>query len=73
MCVCVCVCVCVQGFAVTEAGIQLISQIISDNLGGIPCAVMMGANLAKEVANEQFCESTIGELLVFLKIMLMVI
>ncbi|PVD35635.1 hypothetical protein C0Q70_02598 [Pomacea canaliculata] len=49
----------IKGFAITDSGIQLISSIISEILG-IECAVMMGANLAVEVASEQFCESTIG-------------
>lgn len=55
-----CVALILQGFAITDSGIQLISSIISEILG-IECAVMMGANLAGEVASEQFCESTIGE------------
>ncbi|KAK7092930.1 glycerol-3-phosphate dehydrogenase [NAD(+)], cytoplasmic-like [Littorina saxatilis] len=50
----------IKGFAITDHGIKLISEIISENLHKIPCAVMMGANLAGEVANEMFCESTIG-------------
>ena len=41
-------------------GIQLISTIIHDALGGIPVSVLMGANLANEVANGSFCETTIG-------------
>lgn len=52
-----------QGFAITDEGIKLISDIISETLG-LECAVMMGANLAGEVANEMFCESTIGKSLI---------
>lgn len=48
-----------QGFAITGGGIQLISHIIAQELG-TECAVLMGANLAKEVAEEEFCETTIG-------------
>ncbi len=41
---------------------QLISQRISTHLGvgDANCAVMMGANLANEIAQGQFCESTVG-------------
>ncbi|KAI6230461.1 Glycerol-3-phosphate dehydrogenase [NAD(+)] [Aphelenchoides fujianensis] len=48
------------GVAVGEGGgIHLISEIIRKALG-IEVAVLMGANLAPEVANENFCEATIG-------------
>ncbi|XP_076456237.1 glycerol-3-phosphate dehydrogenase [NAD(+)], cytoplasmic-like [Babylonia areolata] len=50
----------IKGFSISDKGIKLISKLISENLGNIECAVMMGANLANEVASEQFCETTIG-------------
>ena len=51
----------IKGFAIIPTGgIQLISEIIHDALGGIPVSVLMGANLANEVANGSFCETTIG-------------
>jgi len=37
----------------------VLSKTIS-NLLNIPCSVLMGANLAPEVAKGQFCETTIG-------------
>ena len=40
-------------------GIKLISELISEEMG-IPVSVLMGANLANEVADEKFCETTIG-------------
>lgn len=50
----------IKGFDVAEGGgIDLISHIISRNLK-IPCSVLMGANLAGEVADGKFCETTIG-------------
>lgn len=50
----------IKGFDVAEGGgIALISTIITKHLN-IPCYVLMGANLANEVANENFCETTIG-------------
>lgn len=49
-----------QGLDVAEGRLQLISNVISSFLGGIPCAVLMGANIAPEVAVENFCEATIG-------------
>ncbi|GAB1609424.1 glycerol-3-phosphate dehydrogenase [NAD(+)], cytoplasmic-like [Argonauta hians] len=49
----------IKGFDVIEGGLKLLSDIIAKDLG-IECAVLMGANLANEVASEEFCESTIG-------------
>jgi glycerol-3-phosphate dehydrogenase (NAD+) len=40
-------------------GISLISKVIEEELS-IPCHVLMGANLAGEVAREMFVEATIG-------------
>ncbi|RWS00044.1 glycerol-3-phosphate dehydrogenase [NAD(+)]: cytoplasmic-like isoform X1 [Dinothrombium tinctorium] len=49
----------IKGFGEENGHIQLISNQISSILN-IECAVLMGANLANEVAEEQFCETTIG-------------
>ncbi|XP_045208100.2 glycerol-3-phosphate dehydrogenase [NAD(+)], cytoplasmic-like [Mercenaria mercenaria] len=43
----------------TKGKIAMISNLIEDILG-IDCCVLMGANVAPEVAAEQFCETTIG-------------
>ncbi|KAI2650674.1 Glycerol-3-phosphate dehydrogenase [NAD(+)], cytoplasmic [Labeo rohita] len=40
-------------------GLKLISDVIRDKLG-ITMTVLMGANLANEVADEKFCETTIA-------------
>ncbi|XP_021930005.1 glycerol-3-phosphate dehydrogenase [NAD(+)], cytoplasmic isoform X1 [Zootermopsis nevadensis] len=50
----------IKGFDIAEGGgIELISHIINKNLK-IEMSVLMGANLANEVALEKFCETTIG-------------
>lgn len=38
---------------------RLISEVIREKLG-ITMTVLMGANIANEVAEEKFCETTIG-------------
>lgn len=49
-----------QGFSIHEDGVVIpMSKVIGEDLG-IRCAALSGANLATEVAQEQFCESTIG-------------
>lgn len=54
-----------QGFDVAEGGgILLISSVIKEELG-IPCFALMGANLANEVAAENYCEATIGKRFLF--------
>ncbi|KAK3790027.1 hypothetical protein RRG08_040947 [Elysia crispata] len=50
----------IKGFEIAEGGgILLISNVIRQSLN-IPCAALMGANIANEVANEHYCEATIG-------------
>lgn len=50
----------IKGFAQGDGtNIKLISKIIEEQLK-IPCSVLMGANLANEVAEDHFCETTIG-------------
>ncbi|KAK8402081.1 hypothetical protein O3P69_001285 [Scylla paramamosain] len=50
----------IKGFDLKEGGgILLISHLIKE-LVNIPVSVLMGANLAGEVADEKFCETTIG-------------
>lgn len=49
-----------QGVDEGPNGLKLISEVIGERLG-IPMSVLMGANIASEVADEKFCETTIGE------------
>lgn len=49
----------VKGFDVTNNELNLMSNVIKQTLK-VDCAALMGANIAKEVADEKFCESTLG-------------
>ena len=49
-----------QGIDEGPEGLKLISDIIREKMG-IDISVLMGANIASEVAAEKFCETTIGE------------
>jgi len=49
-----------QGLDATNAKLELISNVIRQTLN-INCAVLMGANIAGEVALEHYCETTIGQ------------
>lgn len=56
-----------QGVDEGPDGLKLISDVIQDTLG-ITMSVLMGANIANEVADEKFCETTIGESLAMLHV-----
>ncbi|XP_029450874.1 glycerol-3-phosphate dehydrogenase [NAD(+)], cytoplasmic [Rhinatrema bivittatum] len=49
----------IKGVDEGPEGLRLISSIIHQRLG-IEMSVLMGANIANEVADEKFCETTIG-------------
>uniref|UniRef100_A0A2K5ZZB0 Glycerol-3-phosphate dehydrogenase [NAD(+)] n=1 Tax=Mandrillus leucophaeus TaxID=9568 RepID=A0A2K5ZZB0_MANLE len=49
----------IKGIDEGPSGLKLISEVIGERLG-IPMSVLMGANIASEVADEKFCETTIG-------------
>ncbi|KAI9197399.1 NAD-dependent glycerol-3-phosphate dehydrogenase C-terminus-domain-containing protein [Polychytrium aggregatum] len=49
----------IKGVDVASSGLHLISDMIRENLS-IDVSVLMGANIASEVAKEQFCEATVG-------------
>lgn len=49
----------IKGIDEGPDGLRLISDIIREKLG-IEMSVLMGANIANEVAEEKFCETTIG-------------
>ena len=49
-----------QGVDASQGGIQLVSNVIYKMLN-IDVSVLMGANIAAEVARGDFCESTLGK------------
>uniref|UniRef100_UPI003AAB7128 glycerol-3-phosphate dehydrogenase [NAD(+)], cytoplasmic-like isoform X2 n=1 Tax=Centroberyx gerrardi TaxID=166262 RepID=UPI003AAB7128 len=49
----------IKGVDEGPEGLKLISEVIRGRLG-ITMTVLMGANIANEVAEEKFCETTIG-------------
>lgn len=49
----------IKGLDVSEGKLDLISNLIRRHIK-IECAVLMGANIAPEVAKENYCEATIG-------------
>jgi glycerol-3-phosphate dehydrogenase (NAD+) len=50
---------CIKGVNVTEEGVSLFSEWIGDGLG-IYCGALSGANIANEIAHEEWCETTIA-------------
>ena len=49
-----------KGLDHASTGLHLVSNMIKEALGISDISVLMGANLAKEVAREMFGEATIG-------------
>lgn len=50
----------IKGVDMSQKGLTLTSNVIKETLGGVDCSVLMGANVASEVAAKYFCESTLG-------------
>jgi glycerol-3-phosphate dehydrogenase (NAD+) len=49
----------VKGFEFVDGDIELVTALITQKLG-IECSVLSGANVAEDIAREQFSETTIG-------------
>ncbi|KAJ3351566.1 Glycerol-3-phosphate dehydrogenase [Entophlyctis luteolus] len=49
----------IKGVDVSAKGLELISDVIKEHLR-CDVSVLMGANIANEVAEEKFCEATVG-------------
>lgn len=50
---------CIKGVSVSKEGVSLFAKVLHDRLG-IYCGALSGANIANEVAQEKFCETTIA-------------
>ncbi|SPQ18517.1 3dab204d-eed8-4984-a6dd-e1d3914b782a [Thermothielavioides terrestris] len=50
---------CIKGVTVTDDKVELICDYIGETLG-IYCGALSGANIANEIANELWCETTIA-------------
>merc|ERR1719487_1252494 len=50
----------IKGIEFGDDGPILISNMSKDAMGGMDVSVLMGANVANEVARDDFCESTVG-------------
>lgn len=50
---------CIKGVSVSKDGVSLFATVLQDRLG-IYCGALSGANIANEVAQEKFCETTIA-------------
>ncbi|KAJ1954072.1 glycerol-3-phosphate dehydrogenase, partial [Dipsacomyces acuminosporus] len=49
----------IKGMAISDQGMTTMTQVISRSLG-IPVSSLSGANIADEIAEEKYCETTIG-------------
>merc|ERR1712070_600098 len=50
----------IKGLEFENGSPKLISSLITDALDKMACSVLMGANVANEVAKDEFCEATFG-------------
>jgi glycerol-3-phosphate dehydrogenase (NAD+) len=50
---------CIKGVEVNEKGVRLLAEMIGQELG-IYCGALSGANIASEIAQEKWCETTVA-------------